>query len=167
MPSIKVYKQYIIGRNFIKSTSYENINTGRRRRAAQNQPQNTPMTTQELDLAYQYRQRAKREKLLRLADVNFEAGACVLATLTFKENLRDYDTAVKAFKLFTKRLRRKLEDVHYIATLEIQNHGAFHFFVWRTGSSFSYDITPFALYAGEVCHGEHRLSTTAAEGSGA
>ena len=135
MPSRKVYKQYIIGRNFNKSTSYENINTGRRRRAAQNQPQNTPMTTQELDLAYQYRQRAKREKLFRLADVNFEAGACVLATLTFKENLRDYDSAVKAFKLFTKRLRRKLEDVHYIA--------------------------------GEVCHGEHRLSTTAAAGSGA
>lgn len=39
MPSKRVYKQYIIGRNFIKSTSYENINTGRRKKSAQNQPQ--------------------------------------------------------------------------------------------------------------------------------
>lgn len=68
------------------------------------------MTTQELDLAYQYRQRAKREKLLRLADVNFEAGACVFLTMTFRENVKDYDAVVKGFKAFTKRLHRKLED---------------------------------------------------------
>ena len=87
------------------------------------------MTTQELDLAYQYRQRAKREKLLRLADVNLEAGACVFLTMTFRENVKDYDAVVKGFKAFTKRLHRKLEDVRYIATLEIQKRGAFHFHV--------------------------------------
>lgn len=129
MASRTVYKQYIISRNFVKATSYQNINTGRRKKATQNQTQSKPMTTQELDLAYQYRQRAKREKLLRLADVNFEAGACVTVTLTFKENVRDYDTAVKAFKQFTKRLRRKLEDVRYIATMETQKRGAFHFHI--------------------------------------
>ena len=123
------YINYVIGRNFVKTISYDNINTGRRKKAVQNQPQSTPMTTQELDLAYQYRQRAKREKLLRLADVNFEAGACVFVTMTFRENVQDYDIAVKAFKGFTKRLRRKLEDVRYIATLEIQKRGAFHFHV--------------------------------------
>lgn len=123
------YSNYVIGRNFVKTISYDNINTGRRKKAVQNQPQSTPMTTQELDLAYQYRQRAKREKLLRLADVNFEAGACVFVTMTFRENVQDYDIAVKAFKGFTKRLRRKLEDVRYIATLEIQKRGAFHFHV--------------------------------------
>ena len=121
------YINYVIGRNFVKTISYDNINTGRRKKAVQNQPQSTPMTTQELDLAYQYRQRAKREKLLRLADVNFEARACVFVTLTFRENVQDYDTAVKAFKGFTKKLRRKLEDVSYIATLEIQQRGAYHF----------------------------------------
>ena len=62
-----------------------------------------------------------------ISDVNFEAGACVFVTLTFRENVQDYDTAVKGFKLFTKRLRRKLEDVHYIATLEIQQRGAYYF----------------------------------------
>lgn len=120
------YVHYIIGRNFVKLTGYEKINTGRKK-AAQPAKPITPMTAQELDTAYQYRQRAKREKLLRLADVNFEAGACVFVTLTFRENVQDYDTAVKAFKAFTKRLRRKLEDVQYIATLEIQQRGAYHF----------------------------------------
>ncbi|WP_304964670.1 rolling circle replication-associated protein [Bacteroides acidifaciens] len=51
----------------------------------------------------------------------------MFVTLTFRENVQDYDTAVKSFKLFTKRLRRKLEDVRYIATLEIQQRGAYHF----------------------------------------
>lgn len=127
MASKNFYTQYIIGRNFVKQTNYERINTGRRRKAKASQNQPIPMTAQELDTAYQYRQRAKREKLLRLADVNFEAGACVFATLTFRENLKDYDMAVKAFKGFTKKLRRKLKEVRYIATLEIQKRGAYHF----------------------------------------
>lgn len=120
-----MYTQYTIGRNFVKSVDYEKINTGRK--SAQTKKAPSPMSQQELDSAYQYRQRAKREKLLRLADVNFEAGACVFITLTFRENVQDYDTAVKAFKGFTKKLRRKLEDVQYIATLEIQQRGAYHF----------------------------------------
>lgn len=134
------YTNYVIGRNFVKTISYDNINTGRRKKAAQNQPQSTPMTTQELDLAYQYRQRAKREKLLRLADVNFEAGACVFVTLTFRDNVQDYEVAVKAFKAFTKRLRRRLEDVRYIATLEIQKRGAYHFHLLLNASDVQFGL---------------------------
>ena len=70
MPRIS-YSNYIILRNYVKQTNYERINTGRR--SAQTKQPPTAMTAQELDTAYQYRQRAKREKLLRLADVNFEA----------------------------------------------------------------------------------------------
>lgn len=125
MPKIG-YSNYTIGRNFVKQTNYERINTGRKKAAQPAKPV-SPMTQQELDTAYQYRQRAKREKLLRVADINFEAGACVFVTLTFRENVQDYGTAIRAFKLFTKRLRRKLEDVRYIATLEIQQRGAYHF----------------------------------------
>ncbi len=121
------YRKYAVCRNYVKETCYERINTGRRKKFAKTQTQPTAMSAQELDTAYQYRQRAKREKLLRLADVNFEAGACVFVTLTFRENLKDYDSAVQAFKGFTKRLRRKLEDVRYIATLEMQTRGAYHF----------------------------------------
>ena len=122
-----MYAQYIIGRNFVKLTRYEKINTGRKRKSELPQTPSQHMSTDELEQAYQYRQRAKREKLLRLADANFVAGSCALVTLTFKENLKDYDTAIKAFKLFTKRMRRRLEDVRYIATIEIQQRGAYHF----------------------------------------
>lgn len=120
------YTKYMIGRNFVKSTSYEYINTGRRRQAAEPKPPQT-MTAQELDTAYQYRQRAKREKLIQLADVNFDAGNSIFVTLTFQENLTDYKEAVSAFKGFTKQLRRKITNLRYIATLECQNRGAFHF----------------------------------------
>lgn len=121
------YKKYVIGRNFVKATTYDAINTGRRRKAKGQTAPAQPMTAQELDLAYQYRQRAKVEHLLRLADVNFSAGKCVFATLTFRENVTDYDTAVAEFKAFTKRLRRAFTDLKYIATLETQWRGAFHF----------------------------------------
>lgn len=121
------YQKYVIGRNFVKATTYDAINTGRRRKALGQTAPTQPMTAEELDIAYQYRQRAKVEHLLRLADVNFIAGNCVFATLTFRENETDYDAAVTEFKAFTKRLRRAFDDLHYIATIETQRRGAFHF----------------------------------------
>lgn len=127
MSTNEKYKKYQIGRTGIKATSYERINTGRRKKADENPLPAQPMTAQELDTAYRYRQRAKREHLIFLADVNFTADSSVFVTLTFRENLQDYDRAVKAFKLFTKRLRRKLDDLRYIATIETQQRGAYHF----------------------------------------
>lgn len=121
------YQKYVVGRTFVKGTSYERINTGRRRKHEESPSQFQPMTGQELDKAYGYRQRAKREHLVRLADVNFVSGSCVFVTLTFKENLTDYNSAVKAFKLFTKSLRKRLDDLRYIATIETQERGAYHF----------------------------------------
>lgn len=121
------YKKYVIGRTFVKATTYEAINTGRRRKAQGQTAPAQPMTAEELDMAYQYRQRAKVEHLLRLADVNFTAGKCVFVTLTFRENVTDYDTAVAEFKAFTKRLRRAFDSLRYIATVETQQRGAYHF----------------------------------------
>lgn len=127
MSTHKDYKKYIIGSSFVKVTNYEAINTGRRKQNAVSQPRAQPMSIQELESAYRYRQRAKREKLVYLADVNFLAGASVFVTLTFRESISDYETAVKEFKRFTKRLRRTFIDLQYIATIEIQHRGAFHF----------------------------------------
>ena len=123
------YKKYVVGRNFVKATTYEAINTGRRKKAQGQAAPTKPMTQQELDTAYQYRQRAKVEHLCRLADVNFTAGNCVFATLTFRENVTDYDVADTAFKAFTKRLRRAFDALRYIATVETQRRGAYHFHV--------------------------------------
>ena len=127
MSNPNCYKKYIIGRNFVKTTNYETINTGRRKKAAGIEQSSNPMSPQELDTAYQYRQRAKREHLLRLADVNFIPETSIFMTLTFRENVTDYEIAVKAFKGFTKRLRRKFENLLYVATLEKQQRGAYHF----------------------------------------
>ncbi len=44
------YSHYTIGRNFVKQTNYEQINTGRKK-AAQPAKPITPMTAQELDTA--------------------------------------------------------------------------------------------------------------------
>lgn len=123
------YEKYVIGRTFVKTTTYEAINTGRRKKAQGQISPTQSMTQQELDTAYQYRQRAKREHLLRLADVNFTTGKCLFVTLTFRENVTDYDTAVSAFKAFTKRMRRAFDELRYIATLESQQRGAYHFHV--------------------------------------
>lgn len=127
MANQNFYKKYTIGRTVVKTTTYEHINTGRTRKSAQAMQVPQSMTVQELDKAYWYRQRAKREHLLMLADVNFEADTSVFVTLTFKENLTDYDSAVKAFKGFTKQLRRKVENLRYIVTVELQQRGAIHF----------------------------------------
>lgn len=83
----------MIGRNFVKATTYQAINTGRRKKVQGQATPTKPITAQELDTAYQYRQCAKQEHLLRLADGNFSTGKCVLVTLTFRENMADYDVA--------------------------------------------------------------------------
>ena len=82
------------------------------------------MTDVELSKAYFYRQRAKKEKLVHLADVNFSDTESSFVTLTFANNVTEYEPVVKAFKLFCKRLRRKFENIKYIATVETQKRGA-------------------------------------------
>lgn len=84
------------------------------------------MTVVELSKAYFYRQRAKKEKLVHLADVNFSDTESSFVTLTFANNVTEYEPVVKAFKLFCKRLRRKFENIKYIATVETQKRGALH-----------------------------------------
>ena len=41
--------------------------------------------------------------------------------------LRGYDTTLLVFKAFTKRLRRAFDNLRYIATIETQSRGAYHF----------------------------------------
>ena len=120
------YKKYVVGRNYIKIISYEHINAGRRKASGGSQAQ-ASLSPQKLDEAYQYRQRAKRESLLRLADVNFVPNNCLHVTLTFRKNITDYEIAVAEFKRFTKRLHRKFDSLRYIATIETQKRGALHF----------------------------------------
>lgn len=121
----QTYRKYVVGRHFVKVYSYERMNV----RRSKVKKQSEPMTDVELDVAYRYRQRAKKEKLIHLADVNFMASESSFVTLTFEENVTEYESAVISFKQFCKRLRRKFEGIRYITTVEAQNRGAIHFHV--------------------------------------
>lgn len=121
----EAYYKCVVGRNFIKVWKYERLNVRRRKIRTPSKP----MTESDLETAYRYRQRAKKEKLLHLADVNFTSSGSSFVTLTFAEKVTDYEMAVVSFKQFCKRLRRKFEGVRYIATVEIQRRGAIHFHV--------------------------------------
>jgi len=62
-----------------------------------------------------------------LADVNFTSSGSSFVTLTFAENVTEYESAIVSFKQFCKRLRRKFDGIRYIATVEMQRRGAIHF----------------------------------------
>ena len=52
-----------------------------------------------------------------------------MVTLTFRENITDYDTALAEWQKFLKRLRLNIQEFKYIAVWEYQKRGAFHFHV--------------------------------------
>ncbi len=63
-----------------------------------------------------------------IIDNNLEFNDLIL-TLTFKENIIDYDSADKDFNKFIKRLRYKYGDFEYISVKELQDRGAIHYHV--------------------------------------
>ena len=69
-------------------------------------------------------------KLRRLIANNFFGGVNELwITLTFKENLTDSAKAYTYFKVFMQRLRKDYKHIEYIAVIEPQLRGAWHFHV--------------------------------------
>lgn len=50
-----------------------------------------------------------------------------ILTLTFKENVTDWDLAWSCFKSFTRRVNRKLVGFSYVAVPERQKRGSWHF----------------------------------------
>lgn len=69
-------------------------------------------------------------KLRRLIACNFEGGSNQLwVTLTFRDNVTDPKDAYKVFDIFMKRLKRRNADLLYIAIIEPQSSGRWHFHV--------------------------------------
>ena len=68
-----------------------------------------------------------RNRMMRLIWSNPDLNRFV--TLTFSDNVDDYDFAMKEFNLFIKRLRyhSKGKGLKYIAVVEFQRRGAIHF----------------------------------------
>jgi len=63
-----------------------------------------------------------------IIDNNLEFNDLIL-TLTFKENMQDYNISDIEFKKFIRKLRNKYGDFEYISVKELQERGAIHYHV--------------------------------------
>lgn len=72
--------------------------------------------------------RARRE-IIELIRLNLVSGSCLL-TLTYRENMQDYERARKDFDKFIKRIKYNyIIDLRYLRVIELQQRGAIHFHV--------------------------------------
>jgi hypothetical protein len=71
--------------------------------------------------------RRTRARITRLIDSNLDLK--VFVTLTFKENIKELSEANIIFNKFTKRLKRKITNLKYLAVPEFQKRGAVHYHV--------------------------------------
>lgn len=72
-------------------------------------------------------QRSARN-IKNIIDNNLEFNDLIL-TLTFKENMQDYNISDKEFKKFIRKLKNKYGDFEYISVKELQKRGAIHYHV--------------------------------------
>lgn len=71
-----------------------------------------------------------RRKIRELVNCNFDNDNSSFLTLTFKENLIDYDVAFKYWDLFKKRVQYKYKiKLSYLGVVEFQKRGAIHFHI--------------------------------------
>lgn len=79
--------------------------------------------------------RARRE-IIDIIKLNLSIDSCLL-TLTYKENMQDYDRARKDFDKFVKRIKYNFGIVlKYLRVIELQQRGAIHFHVVVFNSDF-------------------------------
>lgn len=72
--------------------------------------------------------RARRE-IIDIVRMNIVFGSCLL-TLTYKENMQDYEKARKDFDKFVKRIKYNFGiALKYLRVIELQKRGAIHFHV--------------------------------------
>jgi hypothetical protein len=67
-----------------------------------------------------------RNTIRRLALSNFSNKSKFL-TLTFRENIDDFDRANKMFKAFVRKMKKEQNDFKYLAVIEFQERGSIHY----------------------------------------
>lgn len=88
--------------------------------------------------------RAKRE-ILNIIRLNLNADSCLL-TLTYKENMNNYNRAYRDFKNFVDRLKYSYNmSLCYLRIIELQHRGAIHFHVVIFNKGF-YEIPYNEIY---------------------
>lgn len=79
--------------------------------------------------------RARRE-IIELIKLNITVGSCLL-TLTYRQNIQNYDVANTDFKNFVKKIKYNYKiDLRYVRVIELQKRGAIHFHVVIFNSDF-------------------------------
>ena len=72
--------------------------------------------------------RARRE-IIEIIKLNLEFGSCLL-TLTYRENMQDYNRAYDDFRKFVMRIEYRYKiSLRYLRVIELQERGAIHFHV--------------------------------------
>lgn len=70
-----------------------------------------------------------RRAIIDIIRLNLEYGSSLL-TLTYRENMQDYERAYKDFNKFVKRLEYRYKiSLRYLRVIELQQRGAIHFHV--------------------------------------
>lgn len=73
--------------------------------------------------------RTKR-KIIQLVNTNFVPNKSSFLTLTFKDNIRDYDVAFNYWKRFKKKVEYHFDlKLTYLGVVEFQERGAIHFHI--------------------------------------
>lgn len=68
-----------------------------------------------------------RRAIIDIIRLNLELSSCLL-TLTYKENMQDYERAYKDFNKFVKRVEYRYKiSLRYLRVIELQKRGAIHF----------------------------------------
>lgn len=79
--------------------------------------------------------RARRE-IIDIIKMNLEPGSCLL-TLTYRENMNDYNKAYDDFRKFIMRVEYRYKmSLKYLRVIELQKRGAIHFHVVIFNSDF-------------------------------
>lgn len=69
-------------------------------------------------------------KIRELVNCNFDNNNSSFLTLTFKENIRDYDVAFSYWKRFKQKVERRYDiKLSYLGVVEFQKRGAIHFHI--------------------------------------
>ena len=87
----------------------------------------------------------KNAKMLIALNINEYAS---LVTLTFADEVFDYDLAQHYFRLYNKRLKRRVKDLKYIAFMELQNKnrdGVIHYHILYFNEEI-YNMDPLEIY---------------------
>ena len=105
-----------------------------------------------------------KTKIRQLVNTNYVPGKSSFLTVTFKENLRDYDVAFSCWKRFKQKTERFYKKkLSYVGVVEFQERGAIHFHICLFNVSFMEHSELYRMW-NEVTNGGVHIQRISDEG---